>query len=202
MINHRATRGYGLLEGFLVNLRCRQAERHIPPAYRQGRVLDVGCGASPFFLIRTTFAEKYGLDKTINDHHSQGSREYGITLVRHDIEEDGSLPFTDGYFDVITMLAVYEHIEHDRLVHVLEEIYRALKPGGIHLATTPTAWTNRLLKRMARLRLVSPAEIAEHKEAYTRPRLLSTLRKTPFSRHKVECGYFEMSMNLWVKATK
>ncbi len=198
----QATRGHGLLENILAVQRARQADRHIPPALRRGRILDIGCGTSPFFLSRTEFAGKYGLDKVAGVRRPGGGPGKGIALVNHDIERNGVLPFEDGYFDVVTMLAVYEHIDEARLVAVIEEVYRILKPGGMHIGTTPAAWTDRLLRMMARARLVSPEEIEEHKEAYTLPRLSDVFRKTSFSRGEVKGGYFELFVNLWVKATK
>jgi len=190
------------VENFLAGKRCLQADKHIPPSHRQGRILDIGCGTYPLFLMRTSFAEKYGIDKLIDHGYLKSRQVPGVRLAHHNIEAGGALPFEDDFFDVVTMLAVYEHVEYDRLIDILDEIYRVLKPGGIHVATTPTAWTDRLLKGMARVRLVSPAEIEEHKVAYTRSRLLSMFRRTLFEARSVECGYFEMSMNLWVRAAK
>ena len=190
------------MENFLARQRCLQADKHIPPSHRQGRVLDIGCGTYPLFLARTSFAEKYGIDKLVDEGCLKGRQVSGIRLAHYNVEGGDSLPFEDNYFEAVTMLAVYEHVEQDRLLHVLNEIYRVLRPGGIHVATTPTAWTDRLLRGMARVHLVSPAEIEEHKVAYTRSRLLSTFLRTRFEARQVECGYFEMSMNLWVKAVK
>jgi len=56
------TRGSGLLEGFLARQRSRQARTLIPPSSGNGRVLDIGCGSYPLFLVGSEFAEKFGLE--------------------------------------------------------------------------------------------------------------------------------------------
>jgi ubiquinone/menaquinone biosynthesis C-methylase UbiE len=187
---------------FLARQRWRQADRLIPHGYRGGCILDIGCGANPLLLSKVVFADKYGLDKVIDDGGAERGRDLGFTLIRHDVETDGRLPCGNDYFDVVTMLAVYEHLERGNLAVLLKEIYRVLKPGGIHVATTPRAGTAGLLGFMAKMRLVSATEIHEHKEAYTRPDITSMLVHAGFPEGNVASGYFEGFMNLWVRARK
>ena len=77
----------------------------------------------------------------------------------------------DEFFNAITMLAVLEHLNPSSLVLLLTEIYRTLNPGGILVITSPAAWSDSLLQRMARVNLVSQEEINEHVFAYTLPLL-------------------------------
>src|SRR5690606_40303587 len=107
-----------------------------------GRPLDIGCGARPFVLDHARVAERYGLDKVVDDRSIELYRERGITLVRHDVEAEDSLPFPPEHFDVVTMLAVFEHVDPDRLLSLLVEIRRVLKPGGVYILTTPTPWAD------------------------------------------------------------
>src|SRR6266487_4114917 len=95
----RVTRGDGFLEEFLARQRSRQANSLILESARNGRVLDIGCGSHPLFLLTTRFAERYGLDRV----PSNDFKEQGITLINHDIETK-RLPFEDDFFDVVTML--------------------------------------------------------------------------------------------------
>ncbi|MBI5681770.1 MAG: class I SAM-dependent methyltransferase [Deltaproteobacteria bacterium] len=125
-----------------------------------------------------------------------------ITFINHDIEKEDVLPFQDEYFDVVTMLAVFEHIEFDKLVRTIKEIYRILKKGGIYIMTTPAAWTDGLLRFMAKLRLVSSAEIDEHKWAYSLSRIAHVIQEGNFLKENLQLGYFEMFMNLWAMARK
>jgi hypothetical protein len=63
MDDTHVTRGDVLLEGFLAKKQAHLANRLIPPHLREGRILDIGCGAYPNFLLNTVCAEKSGLDK-------------------------------------------------------------------------------------------------------------------------------------------
>lgn len=198
----KATRGFGLLEGPLSRWRGNLADRLIPLGHRQGGILDVGCGAFPAFLVSTRFSEKYGLDQLPRPPSSGLLQEYGIHYISHNIEQAPELPFPSGRFDIVTLLAVLEHIEPGRLPALLLSIHRILKPGGMCLLTTPAPWADPLLKVMAKLRLVSPEEIEEHIEAYSPRRILSLLEKASFSPDKMRLGYFEFLMNTWATATK
>lgn len=196
------TRGHGLLERLLSELRCRKADSLIPSAHRQGRLLDIGCGVYPLFLLETMFSEKYGLDKTSVCRAETVESQAHIKLIECDIERATRIPLPSDWFDIITMLAVFEHIEPSRLPRILSEIYRILKPGGKFIMTTPARWTDSLLRSMARVGLVSHVEIEEHKAAYVPPMILALLRQASFSRDMLRHGYFEVWMNIWVSATK
>jgi hypothetical protein len=87
-------------------------------------------------------------------------------------------------------------------VKILREIHRNLRPGGMHIMTTPAFWTDSVLRFMAKLRLVSSVEIEEHKDAYNHLRLFSILQEANFSEDKLRFGYFEIFMNIWATATK
>jgi SAM-dependent methyltransferase len=201
MHQQRVTRGYGLLEGFLAEQRSKTANQLIPSTHRSGRILDIGCGSHPLFLMETQFCEKYGLDRTAATFSSV-SCENRLTILNHDIVKGGSMPFDEEYFDIVTMLAVFEHIEPDRLVGLMKEVKRILKPDGIFIMTTPAFWTDWLLSIMSKLRLVSPLEIEEHKAAYSHSRIASILLQAGFSRQRLRFGYFEMFMNIWTTAAK
>lgn len=199
----QVTRSYGLLEGILAKERCRLANRLIPTEKRSGQLLDIGCGSHPFFLTNTEFKEKFGLDKMVRPEQKVVLKErHGISLVNYDVEQAREIPFESNSFDVVTMLAVFEHIEPELLPELLSEIHRVLKPGGMYLLTTPAVWTDGLLRVLAKLRLVSPVEIEEHKDAYTHPRIGDLLVRGGFDRAGMKFGYFEVFLNLWATATK
>lgn len=127
------TRGHGRLEALLARQRARMANKLVPPELRRGRILDVGCGKQAYFLARIEFAKKYGVDKLIEGNSGnrfQFSNE-GVTLTHFDVDANNRLPFAPDTFDVITMLAVVEHLEDDRLIVLLDEIDRVLRPGGV-----------------------------------------------------------------------
>ena len=195
----RVTRGGGLLENFLAHERVRQAKKLIGKESRSGRILDIGCGRFPLFLTETDFGEKYGVDKS--KVKSQKSKVNGILLKRFDVES-GPLPFKNNFFDVVTMLAVLEHIEAERLEKVLGEVFRVLKPKGRFVVTVPAFWTEGLLKAMARFGLISKIEIAEHKQVLKPTEIVNVLTGAGFSKNKIKWGFFELYANTWMVANK
>lgn len=197
----RIVEGCGTVDLFLAKQRYKVAHRQIKLTPKNGRILDIGCGGYPLFLISVDFAEKYGLDRNIDAGDAKKIKENSITLINHDIENE-KLLFEDNYFDVVTMLAVFEHIEPQRLVGIHSDIYRILKPGGIYIMTTPAFWTAGLLKLLAKLRVISDIPIKEHKGSYKYSAVSSVLQESRFRRDKVRYGYFELFMNMWVTATK
>lgn len=191
----------GLLEGFLSRERAKIANRLIPRTLREGRILDIGCGESAYFLLHTDFREKYGLERLPIQGRDEVSKE-GVQILNRDIEYLSVLPFPDEHFSVITMLAVFEHIEPKRLPDLLNEIYRVLQRGGMYILTTPAAWTDRLLRTMAWIRLIDPVLVAEHKDAYTHGKIRSVFLNTHFSERRLSLGYFECFLNCWATAVK
>ncbi len=189
-----------MLENFLARLRAAKAESLITPKHRGGRILDIGCGSFPYFLAHTKFRERFGIDKM---HSARKTITHdGITLKNQDIERTRRLPFSNGYFDVVTMLAVFEHIEHDRLVGLLREVRRVLRPGGSFIMTTPAGWTEQLLRFLSAVKLLSSQEVDEHKDAYSPVSIARILTDAGFSRDAMRIGYFELGMNIFVRVAK
>ncbi|MEX2161906.1 MAG: class I SAM-dependent methyltransferase [Anaerolineales bacterium] len=173
------------------------ANRLIPPDLRGGRILDVGCGSFPYFLAHTSFEEKFAIDQLppAADHKD-------IQWHTLDLNVTPQLPFDVGYFDVVTLLAVAEHLNPDSLEALLKEAYRTVKPGGRVIITTPSAWSDGLLHRMARWGLVSAEEISEHVYAYTLPLLGWYFGRAGFAMQRVRFGYFELGLNMWAYAER
>lgn len=200
--NKEVTRGHGLLETYLSKKRGEVADRLIPPSARDGRLLDIGCGTYPLFLMNVDFREKVGLDKVSGKDRITMTCPDNVNVIDFDIETDQDLPFEADSFDAVSMLAVFEHIEPAKLVDVVKGIHRVLKPGGLFVMTTPASWTGGLLRWMARAGLVSREEIEEHKDTYSPGKIFGILRKGNFPGGTLRYGYFEMFANIWVTATK
>lgn len=189
------TRGKGLLEPFLARQRAGIANRLITPELRAGRILDIGCGSYPYFLSHTSFKEKFAIDQL--PPAAEGGEIEWFTL---DLNSKPQLPFEDGYFNAITMLAVAEHLNPASLMELFKEAHRTLRPDGRLVVTTPSAWSDKPLKWMARLGLVSAEEIDEHVFAYTLPLLGWYFGSAGFEMQRVRFGYFELGFNMWALA--
>jgi 2-polyprenyl-3-methyl-5-hydroxy-6-metoxy-1,4-benzoquinol methylase len=187
------TRGKGLLENFLSRKRSIMANKLIPKRLRKGKILDIGCGTYPFFLKNTKFNYKYGLDKLTTNEK--------FIIRKFDIEKE-KIPFKDNFFDVITLLAVIEHIKKEKLLSLIKDVRRTLKPNGRLIITTPSPLANYPLKIMSKLELVSYEEIEEHKDYYSRSKIYTLLKKAGYNSKKIKSGHFEFFLNVWVYATK
>ncbi len=194
------TRGKGLLEPLLARLRTQRANQLIPAELRAGRILDIGCGSFPYFLSHTAFQEKFAVDQLAMAEET--ATQNRIQFYTLDLNNEPRLPFERDYFDVVTLLAVVEHLNPDSMAILFQECCRVLKPGGSVIMTTPAAWSDGLLKFMARLNLVSAEEIHEHAFAYTLPLLGWQLGQAGFQMSKVKFGYFELMLNMWATAKK
>lgn len=154
------------LEPILRGLRLKRVTPHIP---RKSILLDVGCGTSATFLkaISPDIKQGFGVDFKVEDTQFSNIKTTQLKLNK-------SLPFEDTSFDVVTMLAVLEHIEKEQ--EILKEIYRVLVPGGKLIITVPSVWSQPVLEFMAyKLRIVSEAEIRDHKRYYNREKLKKVL---------------------------
>lgn len=196
----RVTRGRGLLEEVLARLRVRQADSLITSSLRGGCILDIGSGATPYFLRSIKFNKKYGIDK--HDEFLNMYSGEGVVLRKWDFSLQNWLPFDDGSMDVVTMLAVFEHVEPDLIPKLISEVRRVLKQKGVYILTVPAGWTDPILKLMSTCGILSALEIYDHKDLYNREKLIDLLDKGGFTRSGIESGYFEMGMNIWVRAKK
>lgn len=202
MFSPGSTRGFGLFERFLAKKRAQLADSLIPRPFRSGRILDIGCGMNPAFLQTTAFSEKYGIDKAGSLSCHTKFDEQLITFIHHDIESGDPFPFYDEFCDVVTMLAVIEHISPNNLSKVIAELYRVLKRGGLLIITTPSHWTGFILNGMSLLRLISRQEVKDHKELYSSDDIMKALQLGGFAPGIMQQGCFEFYMNTWVMAIK
>ena len=194
------TRGKGLLEPLLARLRMQRANALIPARLRAGRILDIGCGSFPYFLAHTAFQEKFAVDQLNMPRETAAQNR--IEFYSLNLNESPHLPFAAEYFDAVTLLAVVEHLNPDSMALLFQESCRVLKTGGMLILTTPAAWSDGLLKTMARMGLVSAEEIHEHAFAYTLPLLGWHFGQAGFKMSKVKFGYFEFGLNMWATAEK
>jgi len=186
-----------MLEKFLSKKRAQIADKLISPYHRNGRILDIGCGEFPYFLINTRFNEKYGIDRIGENAGFRDKDGQDICIKSYDIEKEGLKLFEDAYFDTVTMLAVMEHFEPRSMPYIIKEIKRVLKPEGVLIFTTPAPWTRMILELLSRLRLISRRMIQEHKALYNKKGICLMLKDCGFLEEKMRFGTFEFFMNTW-----
>jgi len=199
MPSKKIIRGFGILEQFLSILRMKKAYKFIKKNEKNGAILDIGCGSYPLFLLNSNFKIKYGIDQEIKNIEFKNQN---LILINHKILSDSKLPFQRNFFDVITILAVIEHLEYNQIFRIMKECYNLLKKDGFLIITTPAKWSDLLLRLMAKIHLVSPQEIKEHKNAFTLQELKKILTNTKFESDRIWMGFFEFYLNIWVFAKK
>ena len=170
-------------------LRWMRMRRVTPYIKKSSNVLDVGCGRSAALLrtIAPYINQGVGIDFKVDEHVAIAN------ITTQKLILDKELPFADASFDVVTMLAVLEHIENEQ--EILSEIYRVLVPNGKLILTVPSIWAQPVLEFLAyKLRVVSEAEIRDHKRYYTRAKLKKVLvKKIGFQKFMHQ--YFQFWMN-------
>ena len=141
------------LDRLLQSWRLRKAARFIQ---RGARVLDIGCSDGVLFRRLAAYGvHGVGVDPTLCE-----SLDWtGVRLLRASV--DDALPGL-GVFDVITLLAVVEHLPEPVLQRLVQRCRDWLKPGGRIVLTVPSPWVDPILRVLIALRLVKGMEFEEH----------------------------------------
>lgn len=139
--------------------------RHYFPQAKS--MLEIGCGTG--FVLAEIQREFPDLLLSGSEIFSEGlsyakKRLPGVTLLQMDAR---SIPFESEY-DVIGAFDVLEHIEDDETV--LEQMYRATKPGGGIMLTVPQ---HRILWSVV-------DEYSFHRRRYSRRELLAKVERAGF----------------------
>jgi ubiquinone/menaquinone biosynthesis C-methylase UbiE len=112
----------------------------------KNRVLDIGPGFGIWLAVLDELGhDAYAVD-VVDDYKIQfpeiyDKRDIHFSLCNAEVDD---LPFDDNFFDAVTCSQALEHFTHSHL-HVVKEIYRVLKPGGIIEIDVPNVvcWRNR-----------------------------------------------------------
>lgn len=107
--------------------------------YPHASILDYGCGKGE----AVTAGRESGLNIFGVEIFFGGSRDVREAVIAAGLLGDtvreiqnGIIPFEDNFFDLVFSNQVFEHVED--LDHVLEEIYRVLKPDGTLISLFPS----------------------------------------------------------------
>jgi len=182
------------LETFLREWRMNKVRREIH-TYRcryhtEPILLDFGCGFNCLFLkrVKTEIKKGYGIDPKADDLSNEK-----IQIIKHAFKD--KLPFKNRFFDIVTSIAVVEHIKKIDLL--LQEFYRVLKSKGVLIVTSPTNRSKKILYLLAEARLLNPQEIYEHKRHLSPNSMRRLIQSHGFRTLKIEpfqlgfnCLYF------------
>jgi ubiquinone/menaquinone biosynthesis C-methylase UbiE len=105
-------------------------------------ILDLGCGDGRFISQFEEFCQVYGVD--ISQNAVRLAREAGVNAQRVDASTE-RLPFENGYFDLIYMGDIIEHLVDPDFA--TNEAARVMKPTAFLVLSTPNlaSWLNRVL---------------------------------------------------------
>jgi ubiquinone/menaquinone biosynthesis C-methylase UbiE len=140
------------LDYILRDWRYRIVEPYIP---EECEILDIG-GFDGSFLRQIYHKINKGV---CIDPLIEGKKDGKIEFIKHRILD--KIPFPDSSFDVVTMLAVYEHLSNRELITA--EVFRILKDNGCVLLTIPSSKVDFLLKLLLKIRLIDGISTEEHK---------------------------------------
>lgn len=161
-------------------------------------LLDIGCGWEAKLLrsVEPHIASGVGIDfkaPSLNESNEESK------LSTMSVVLEKNLPFENESFDVVTMIAVLEHLEYP--IEIMQEINRVLRPNGSLIITVPSVWSQPVLEFLSfGVGIVSKDEIADHKLYHNRLSLEFLTRKSGLTikKHK----YFQLWMNNFCIASK
>jgi 2-polyprenyl-3-methyl-5-hydroxy-6-metoxy-1,4-benzoquinol methylase len=141
------------LDRFIQRARFKKALKHLP---KGASVLDIGSGEGDFLeYCGDHISIGFGIDKNILNNRA-GERYKIIQGAIPDALKSVSS------FEVVTMLAVLEHIPEDDLEQVVTLIQQILTPGGRLILTIPSPKADILLTILRGLRLIDGMCLEEH----------------------------------------
>lgn len=104
------------------------------------RILDIGGGVGSFGEAVKPFnknvyvleASEYGIEKC---------KEKGLNCRSFILENNKKLPFDNGYFSMVIMNQVIEHVDKETGQFYIREIFRVLESGGVGIIKSPSRYS-------------------------------------------------------------
>lgn len=137
------------LDRLIQRIRIRKALPHIPAG---GRLLDVGCADGS--LIRAAAGRVKGA-VGIDPDAPEGSSGLVRGRFPRDLRDRGP-------YDVIALLAVFEHVPDEERAAFVAACRDLLRAGGRVVMTVPAPLVDRIIDILRRLRLVHGMDIEAH----------------------------------------
>lgn len=191
------TNKFSLLDKIIYFMRVMQIKKHYN--FDKKVIIDLWCWYNAVFLnyIKKHFNPKkliafdLKLNKEFLDKEWIRSLEWNLNN-KFNLWED---------VDLILGTAILEHLS-DPIIF-LRSCYENLQPGGCLLLTIPSIRSKPVLEFMAfRLKIIDPIEIRDHKEYYTKDKIIKYLELAWFEKQKIKHNYFELYMNNFILVKK
>lgn len=141
------------LDYFIQSMRIRKALQHIPPG---SEILDIGCADGALFkMAGNKLKQGLGIDPGI-DREVVGPN---YRLIAGSFPE--SIP-GDLNFDVVTMLAVFEHLTLESQTNIVKALPAYLRENGKVILTIPSPEVDKILEWLKRLKLIDGMDLGQH----------------------------------------
>lgn len=110
--------------------------RAVLPQDKDAACLDLACGSGKFlyYLKKKGYRNVSGVD--VSPEQVELARQVCVDVYQGNIMEYLEV---DHRYDLITMFSLIEHLTPDEAVALLDDVYSALRPGGIFIVITPNA---------------------------------------------------------------
>ena len=127
------------------------------PYIEQGaRVLDIGCSKGELFK---QLHDRIGCGVGVDDDLETAIRTENYELIPGHFPECKKIEKT---FDVITMIAVLEHVPREHQSSMAKACAEHLKIGGLLIITTPAPLVDYILDGLKWMRLIDGMGLEEH----------------------------------------
>jgi SAM-dependent methyltransferase len=141
------------LDRLLQRWRISKARPFIAPG---SRVLDIGCADGELFRRIPEVAEGVGVDPDLPAAAPSSPRAIFLRGLFPQVLPD------DRPFDVITLLAVLEHVPPDHQRGLALDCARHLKDGGHLVITVPSPFVDSILSALRFFRLIHGMALEQH----------------------------------------
>lgn len=186
-----------ILDKIIYFMRIQQIKKHYN--FDNKVIVDVWCGYNAVFLnyIKNKFSPKklIAFDLKLN---KEKLSDIWIKSIEWNLNNKFNL-WED--VDLILGTAILEHLSDP--ITFLKSCYDNLQKWWCLLLTMPSIRSKPVLEFMAfRLKLIDSIEIIDHKEYYTKNKLIRYLELAWFERKNIKHNYFELYMNNFVLVKK